>query len=40
MQEMTERMAAKPDGKEGRHMKAIGKHMFSDPLSLIDVKLQ
>lgn len=40
MEEMTERMTAKPHVKEGRHMKAIGKHMFSDPGSLIDVKLQ
>lgn len=40
MEELTERMTAKPHVKEGRHMKAMGKHMFSEPLSLTDVKLQ
>lgn len=40
MEEMTERVTAKPHVKEGGHMKAIGKHMFSESLSLTDVKLQ
>lgn len=40
MEEMTERMTAKPHVEEGRHTKAMGKYMFSEPLSLIDVKLQ
>lgn len=40
MEEMTEGMTAKPQVKEGRHMKAMGKHMSSEPLSFIDGKLQ
>ena len=38
MEEMTED-GCQAHGKEGGHLKAIGKHMFSDPLSLMDMKL-